>query len=97
MLEGGLARSPGVQDDLHDGARQRQRRVFLDGAGDLLGTEERALLTTAARVITFEQAVRFLTDYLDGDRYYRVADDRPAHNLERARAQIALLEGLERV
>jgi hypothetical protein len=68
---------------------------FLDGTGDLLGTEERGLLTAAARVITYEQAVRFLTDHLDGDRYYRVAPERPLHNLERARAQIALLAGFE--
>ena len=50
---------------------------------------ERSLLVTAARVITYEQAVRFLTDYLDGDRYYRT--DRPSHNLDRCRAQLALL------
>ncbi|HWJ21350.1 MAG TPA: hypothetical protein VNS52_03265, partial [Gemmatimonadaceae bacterium] len=47
-----------------------------------------------ARVITYEQAVRFLTDYLDGDRYYRTA--RPLHNLERCRAQLALLDALTR-
>jgi hypothetical protein len=69
---------------------------FLDGAGDLLSAAERALLPAAARVITYEQAVRFLADYLDGDRYYPVAPDRPAHNLERARAQLALLEAFER-
>jgi Ser/Thr protein kinase RdoA (MazF antagonist) len=69
---------------------------FLDGAGDLLRAAERSLLVTAARVITFEQAARFLADWLDGDRYYRVDPARPAHNLERARAQIALLAALER-
>jgi Ser/Thr protein kinase RdoA (MazF antagonist) len=69
---------------------------FLDGAGDLLSAAERALLRTAARVITYEQAARFLADHLDGDRYYAVAPDRPAHNLERARAQLALLDALDR-
>jgi hypothetical protein len=44
-------------------------------------------------VITFEQAVRFLTDHLDGDRYYGAA--RPNHNLDRARSQIAVLESID--
>ena len=62
---------------------------YLEGSGQL-GAGARALLVTAARVITYEQAVRFLTDYLDGDRYYRTT--RPEHNLERCRAQLALLD-----
>ena len=37
-----------------------------------------------------ENAVRFLTDHLEGDVYYRV--DRPNHNAERARAQLRLAE-----
>ena len=47
-----------------------------------------------ARVITCEIAMRFLTDYLDGDVYFRVAT--PEHNLVRARAQMKLLEDIER-
>jgi hypothetical protein len=68
-------------------------RGYLDGAGDALAKGERAQLVTGARVIVYEQAVRFLADHLDGDRYYRVA--RPGHNLDRARAQLALLAALE--
>jgi len=68
-------------------------RGFVEGAGDLLGPVDRAHLVAAAKVITFEQAVRFLTDHLEGDPYYRVA--RPRHNLERTRAQLRLLESLE--
>jgi aminoglycoside phosphotransferase (APT) family kinase protein len=67
-------------------------RGYLEGTGDLLDTEERRLLVTAAQVITLEQGVRFLTDYLEGDRYYRIA--RPAHNLERCRNQLHLFEQL---
>ncbi len=67
---------------------------FAQGAGDALTAAERSLLATGALVITYEQALRFLADHLDGDRYYRVA--RPGHNLERARAQLALLDSLER-
>ncbi len=50
---------------------------------------ERRLVLTAARVIVHEQAARFLTDYLHGDRYYRIA--RPGQNLDRARVQLRLL------
>lgn len=59
------------------------------GAGEVLTPLERELTVTAGRILSFEQAVRFLTDHLDGDRYYPVTH--PGHNLDRARAQIALL------
>jgi hypothetical protein len=55
---------------------------------------ERGLLAFAGRLITLEQAVRFLTDHLAGDRYYRI--ERPGHNLIRCRAQLALLRSLTR-
>jgi Ser/Thr protein kinase RdoA (MazF antagonist) len=67
-------------------------RGFVEGSGDLLSREERKLLVFAGRWITLEQAVRFLTDYLGGDRYYRVSY--PDHNLVRARAQLALYRSL---
>jgi hypothetical protein len=53
---------------------------------------ERELLVTSAQVLTFEVALRFLTDYLQGDRYFRVHHNE--HNLERARSQIALAQAL---
>ena len=59
------------------------------GAEGVLTADERDLTLTAGRILTFEQAVRFLTDHLDGDRYYPVS--RPDHNLHRAQAQLALL------
>ena len=66
---------------------------FLRGAGQTPTGTEVELLESAGRLITFEQAVRFLTDHLQGDTYYRI--DRPGQNLERARSQLALLESLE--
>jgi hypothetical protein len=66
---------------------------FVEGAGDALSPAERGLLVTGAEVIVYEQAVRFLGDHLDGDRYYRTR--RPGHNLDRARTQLRLLESLE--
>jgi len=68
-------------------------RGFVEGAGDALSPAERSLLVTGAEVIVYEQVVRFLGDYLDGDRYYRTG--RPSHNLDRTRAQLRLLESLE--
>jgi hypothetical protein len=47
----------------------------------------------AGKLITFEQGVRFLTDYLAGDNYYPVSRD--SHNLDRARTQFRLLESIE--
>lgn len=61
---------------------------YVDGCGDALGALERDHLLLGARVITGIMALRFLTDHLDGDRYFRIA--RPGHNLERARNQLAL-------
>ena len=66
---------------------------YLGGSGGLLTPAERALLEPAGRVITWEQAIRFLTDYLEGDTYF--ATSHREHNLERARAQVALLVSLE--
>lgn len=68
-------------------------RGFVSGAGDVLRPIERAHLLKAATVIVLEQAVRFLTDHLEGDRYYRIGH--PGHNLDRARTQLRLLESLE--
>ena len=50
-------------------------------------------LTAAGKLITFEQGVRFLTDYLFGDTYYPVTRD--SHNLDRSRTQFRLLESIE--
>lgn len=66
---------------------------YLAGIGDAITPDERGLLVTGALVIVYEQAVRFLADHLDGDRYYRIS--RPGQNLDRARAQLALLTSLE--
>lgn len=60
-------------------------------AGVLTPAEVEAV-TAAGAVATYEQAVRFLSDWLAGDVYFRTT--RPGHNLERARAQLALLATL---
>lgn len=50
-------------------------------------------LAFSARYITFEQVLRFLMDYIDGDRYYKIAY--PDHNLVRTKAQYKLLQSME--
>jgi ribosome-binding factor A len=47
----------------------------------------------AAQIVIYIQAVRFLTDYLNGSVYYTI--QRENHNLERAINQINLLKGLQ--
>ena len=54
---------------------------------------ERELLGLAGPLMAFEAALRFLTDHLDGDRYFRLGA--PGQNLARARAQLALLTRLQ--
>ena len=51
-------------------------------------------LAFSARYITFEQVLRFLMDYIDGDKYYKTAY--PDHNLVRTHAQYKLLQSMER-
>lgn len=66
---------------------------YPEGGGPSLTQLERELLVTACLVITLETGVRFLTDYLSGDVYFRIK--RPGHNLDRARAQFRLLAEME--
>ena len=65
----------------------------LAGAGNFLSPLEKSLLPFAGRLITLETAIRFLTDYLEGDVYFRI--HRPEHNLDRCRTQIALVRSME--
>ncbi len=55
--------------------------------------EEIRSLPYGAKIITLENALRFLMDYIDGDVYYKIA--RPEHNLDRARTQCKLVSDME--
>ena len=66
---------------------------FLSETLEMLNPSEIENLAFSAKYVTWEQAVRFLTDYLKGDLYYKTSY--PEHNLVRARAQIWLLERME--
>ncbi len=58
-----------------------------------LSSVEVANLVFAGQISTFEVGVRFLTDYLNGDLYFRV--NYPEHNIVRARNQFKMVESLE--
>ena len=70
---------------------------FLDACIAITTPLEVELLHMAGFVITYEQALRFLGDFLAGDVYYKLAPDSNSQlNLVRARTQIALLRSMER-
>ncbi|MEY6432744.1 aminoglycoside phosphotransferase family protein [Thioalkalicoccus limnaeus] len=58
-----------------------------------LAEAEIALIAPAIRLLPLELGVRFLTDHLEGDRYFRVR--RPGDNLDRAMAQFSLVADIE--
>ncbi len=66
---------------------------YLAGANGFLTDIEIEYLAFSSRLITLEVAMRFLTDYLEGDHYFKI--HRPEHNLDRFRVQAALLESME--
>ena len=66
---------------------------YLSEVGDVLTGEELRSLPVGAKMMTLETGVRFLTDYLDGDVYFKVAC--PDHNLVRARTQLKLLQDMD--
>ncbi len=65
---------------------------YLSEAGTILKKSEIGLLATAAKVLTYELAVRFLGDYLAGDVYFHAEGEQD--NLYRARVQLALLRSM---
>ncbi|MDX9841352.1 MAG: phosphotransferase [Desulfobulbus sp.] len=67
---------------------------YRDAAGDLLGPADRALLVESARLISYELGLRFFTDHLAGDRYFKV--NRPGQNLHRAAVQFRLHASIQR-
>ena len=69
-------------------------RGFLSACGDSLTERELRMLPVGARLMTLECGVRFLTDYLSGDTYFKIS--REGHNLDRARTQLRLVEDMER-
>jgi Ser/Thr protein kinase RdoA (MazF antagonist) len=68
-------------------------RGYLSSAGGFLTNAERKLLAFSGKLITLEIGIRFLTDHLSGDTYFKI--HREGHNLDRCRTQFKLLQSIE--
>mgnify|MGYP000197467874 CR=1 FL=1 len=68
-------------------------RGYMEKAKAFLTPTEIKLLPYGGRLLTYMQTVRFLTDYINGDTYYKIHS--PKHNLIRTKAQFKLLQSLE--
>ena len=93
--------SPTLEDELDLTKVKMQMPMFkmlakgyLSTAGQFLTQREKELIAFSGKLITFEIGLRFLTDYLSGDVYFRT--HRPGHNLDRCRTQFKLVESIER-
>jgi len=94
------ATSP-VAEDERDLTRVKMRMPFfealvegyLEAAGGFLNESEKRHLVFSGKLLTLEVAIRFLTDYLQGDEYFKTCY--AEHNLDRCRNQIALIKSME--
>ncbi len=68
-------------------------RGYLSAAGEFLTARELELLPFSGKLITLEIGIRFLTDYLQGDTYFKT--HREGHNLDRCRTQLKLVSSIE--
>ena len=68
-------------------------RGFLEEMRECITRAEVELLAFSVKLLTFECGMRFLTDYLDGDNYFKT--HYPQHNLDRARNQFKLVSDME--
>jgi hypothetical protein len=92
--------SPAMEDE-RDLAKVRMQfpmfealvRGYLAAAAEFLTPAEKRLLAFSGKLITFEIGLRFLTDFLSGDTYFKV--HREGHNLDRCRTQFRLVESIE--
>ncbi len=66
---------------------------YLAEAISFLNDKELEYLAFSAKYITYEQVLRFLMDYIDGDNYYKIKN--PEHNYQRTLAQYKLLTSME--
>jgi len=92
--------SPALEDELDLSKVTMQMPMFealvngyLASAGKFLTDTEKQFLPFSGKLITYEIGLRFLTDYLEGDVYFKTK--RKHHNLDRARTQMALVRSIE--
>lgn len=94
------ATSPAVEDEQDLSKVRMQMEMFealakgyLSSAADFLVPAEVSHLAFSGQLITLEIGIRFLTDHLEGDVYFKTK--RPGHNLDRCRTQLALVRSIE--
>ncbi|MDO4322343.1 MAG: aminoglycoside phosphotransferase family protein [Lachnospiraceae bacterium] len=80
-----------IECDLH--LYEVYTRGFIEGCCGALTEKEIDTLPMGAILMTFECGMRFLTDYLEGDHYFKI--HREGHNLDRARTQFKLVKDME--
>jgi Ser/Thr protein kinase RdoA (MazF antagonist) len=92
--------SPTLEDELDLSKVRMQMPMFkklaegyLSSAGQFLTKAEKSYIAFAGKLITLTIGLRFLTDHLLGDTYFRI--HRPGHNLDRCRTQFKLVESIE--
>lgn len=69
-------------------------RGFIASCGGKLTEAETEYLPFSAKLLTYECGIRFLSDYLDGDTYFRI--HYPEQNLDRCRTQLRLVADMEK-
>ena len=92
--------SPTLEDErdltkvkLHLPIFKKLAEGYWSTAGGFLTKAEKNLMAFCGKLITFETGLRFLTDFLSGDTYFRI--HRPDHNLDRCRTQFKLVASIE--
>ncbi len=73
---------------------EQYTKGYIEELNDSFTQKEVELLAFSAKLMTLECGMRFLTDYLSGDTYFRV--HRENHNLDRARTQLKLVADMEK-
>ncbi len=76
------------------GRPHAKAKGYLEGCGGSLTEQEIRLMPMGAKLMTLECGMRFLTDYLEGDTYFKT--HREKQNLDRARTQFHLVADMER-
>ena len=94
------ATSPAAEDETDLSKVQMQMPLFealvegyLDSASEFINDVEIRYLPLSGKLMTLEVGIRFLTDHLAGDVYFKI--HRPNHNLDRCRTQLKLVECIE--
>ena len=94
------ATSPAVEDErdlskvtMHIHLYEALVQGYLSSAGEFLTPAEKSNLAFSGKLLTFETGIRFLTDYLEGDVYFK--SHRQGHNLDRCRTQFKLVTSME--